>query len=1676
MTSTSRTLLISLVLLVAGTAASQPAEWLADVHLNVLTPEVALLEDAVVEVSNPPGLDFDLTLDWGDGVTDTVDRFGAAVQTFTHAYATRGVKLLEVYQYDSFADVRWHADSGVILVGSTAELSVFPTIADVGETVTAEVTSGEEGGRIDWGDGAFDLLAGGAEELQHTYQSAGVYVVQLRSASGAVQASATVSVTATPLTFDLPDSAVVGEDLVAVIEGLAGNAPQGAMITWGDGSLDALTGDGATPHTYLRPGVYAVRLETLPSQTLLAASDVSVTATGALDLPAEAVLFEATVISAVDLAPGLAYEVAFGDGASEVAFADLGGELSISHEYLAPQLRFDVTLQLVEGGQRTQLDFGRLDSALPAPLETLAIAGAARPADSTFDVSAVAEGLLPGVSYVITSPQLGQLPVVKSSQTSGAADFETQVEGEVELTLEALLSVAGGGWVSVPRTVATYTTAWPRGSEALTIQADLWPVLNTDVVTVVAAGLVSGYGYDLVINDRTDAPYRLSPAEVAALEEPGTWRVEVPIEVFGPDVTFDLYARLPALGQPLGAAELRASLALNATVPGGSLALPDPVVPYLVPSPVFVRDLTPGLPYRVEFPNDRIERFTAPESGELDFEYAFGDASGDVELYADRPGADLQPVATIAPGGITFVGRLGYTYDVATYLETGEVTILVRGVAPGFEYTVRFGEVLAGTGTADENGRLDLSVIEPTQEVQLYMHVFDQETFVTQSRIDDLPPRELSFHGFDGWKVRVTNLEVGESEPVEGEEMPRPPVSRDDLTGTGILENFVAGGRLQESVPVTFEHVGAFYGGTVRVGNARLVEPLELALPQAVRGTAVTLTELTLGPASERPVIRGTATLPNGSSGSFDSVLQPRGAPGEGFIAMLSGIAPTPIGTTGWSFAPGPRFGAAVLDLSTQTDYNFVGESGESALVEAYSAYQEVGRTPPLDAVGGWVGLLYPNAELRMPAGGDSYTAFETHIAWTSGGTTANASVPLGQDGKLHIGGWDFTDVTGLELVVVDDQIVSFTPPSGTVRLAWFGKDVPVSFSPNATAVGGWAVRTLAPVATDYGSTAVVGGVGTFLRSTNNTIVLRFSNALWALDGDLASDPATIDTSAGDALIASLPQLGETTDELAQSYEDAVATSETVLNLYRLQLLLKDLTLYGDGSVDLNHTQWRTLAKVPALDMFGFPYLGAGAEIGVRREGGKYAIGLRGELKLGDVVQANAAPSWYVHSDGTEERWEFEGVGVKYGDYEDSPVQFSVVVGGVIDLQRLALSFTGAGSLTVGEKLSVEALALFGVMEQDGPLPDFFWFVSAGVDLANMNRPINVSVQGVDVLAFYAFRGGIASKLRIDVGGGDCRVDDGNVPELVLPSIATNALECYDPDLPVSFLGGTVIGSPVQGGAGSAAYGIIWHLDANLVVNLGKGGDLQIAGQGWIGKNLDDGYRQRGIEQPQLAGRVVINKDGIVGSMCAGPTTATSSVLDCSGLAEAKIAVGGLTLVEMKGAMGLSASWSTGEYFLALGTVGSPVHMYVIPSFSQGYFILGYIKSPGILASNVGLPAGGLWVGAQRGFAWDYSDSGRVWPCDWSVYANARFGFGGAFGLQVAPSFAFDAAITAYASAAAGGRVCGKGLDVSASLTATGRFRAPNPTEFRGDFSVKVNLPVIPDIDVTVRNIGVSIN
>ncbi len=1644
-----------------------------DATLQIVTPDVLLGETATVEVHIPAGMDFDLTLEWGDGATDNVDRFGAFVQSFDHTYAAAGAKTVQLTLFDFTVPETLLVDTGVIVVTPAGSLDVGQTVAQVGESVTASVTDGQAGGRLVWGDGTIDLLQGGDEQFEHAYASEGVFTIRLEAPDGGLVDTAVVSVTASELVFDLDPAAPLGEEVRLVVEGLAGNAPNGARLDWGDGSVEVLQQDGDLTHLYTRAGTFPVSLRRLPGEEMLAQSATTVIASGFLDVPGIITLFEPTRIAATDLAPGLLYRLDYGDGLFDLVNADPSGRVEVDHVFDLALNRYDVSLWLAEGGESAKLDERRVLTQLPVPTEELDAVSVALPDEARFEITLNASGLLPGVTYVAYSPQLGTALLAPDGSGGATGVLEAYEEGEYHFDLLAYLTVVGGGNLERQRASATVSPAWDRGNESLSLEHVYDQVLAGEVITVVASGLEPEYGYDIVVNGAADNPYRLRIGEVEDLPDPGTWRVEMPVDVFGPDVSLELIARYPAQFDALGTPEVRDSLTFSIVPATGVLSLDDPVVPYLVPTPVHVSDLLPGLPYRLEFAGDRVERFDGPDDGELVFEHRFG-GSFPVELYVDVPGLDDQPVTTLTPSGITFGGSLGYSYDLQTFMEDGEVTMHVRGAAPNHVHVVSFNDGRSFEAETDENGAADITVTDPLVEAFLYIRAFDAESFITQSRLQ-LPPQVINFYVTDGWQVRLTDLQPVAGSGLQDDGSYVPPYSPEDVTGQGELVNFVIGGRLQDPIPVSFEHL-RLLGTTVMEGTAHLVpDAVQADLPLAVNGLGLSLTGMVLGPFGERPTLAGVVTLPTGEQVEFDRVISPTGYPTEGFMVLIAERGSSAqVGTSPWRFRVGSL--GAVLDLSTASDYNLMRPNGETALTLAYRSYEEVGRANPAAAGGSWVGVLYPDAEIALEGagtgGGDA--VFKGDLAWTSAGASAFLGGDLGdENGNLDLGGWRFTKVTSLELLVVDDQVIRFTRPGGMVHLPFFGQDVPVAFVPWGER---WRVRTLAPVARDYGSTAVVGGVGTFLPAPGDTLTLRFPNALWALDGDLASDPSTLDTSAGDALLDSLPGVTDIEEDISEAYDDSVATAETALNLYQLQLLLKDLTLHGDGAVDLGGREWRTLAKVPALDMFGFPYLGAGAEIGVKREDGSYAIGLRGELKLADVLEANAAPSWYYHSGGQETRWAFEGVGVKFGDFEESPVTFSLVVGGVIDLQRFALAFTGGGSLTIPDVVSVDALGLFGLMDTGGALPDPFWFVSAGVDLANIGHPINVKVQGIDVLAFYAFRGGIASNLRIDVGGGDCRVDDGDVANLVLPSIATNALECYDPDLPVSFLAGTVIGSPVQNPSLEALYGKLWHLDANMVVNLGKGGDLQIAGQGWLGKNLDDGYRQRTSVPSQIAGRFVVNGSGITGSLCAGPQPYPVEGIDCSNLSPAEIRQAGLLLAEFKGAIEFKASWADSEYYFALGRQSAPLYGYVIPRETQGYLVAGFIRKGGILDSNVVRPAGGIWVGARSGFRWDYSDSGSVIVCDWSVWASAGFNFGGAMGIQMYPSFVFSAQLSAYGWASAGGSVCGDSLSLGVSIKAVGRVRAPNPTQFGGDFEVKISLPVVPDIDVTIENVGVSLN
>jgi hypothetical protein len=690
--------------------------------------------------------------------------------------------------------------------------------------------------------------------------------------------------------------------------------------------------------------------------------------------------------------------------------------------------------------------------------------------------------------------------------------------------------------------------------------------------------------------------------------------------------------------------------------------------------------------------------------------------------------------------------------------------------------------------------------------------------------------------------------------------------------------------------------------------------------------------------------------------------------------------------------------------------------------------------------------------------------------------------------------GWDVEILSPYTVMFKDSAIVAETPMQVLIdNVPFFEKPYVLELKADAEARPPVAVSGSVPIARDFGLSAVIADQPRLELHPQGGVALVFDRAAWTIDSDFAADSGSLDATLASSIREDVPPDTDLPQSVRQSYDDTLATLDTAENLLRLQLPLDGLTVTASGDVSLKGATWQTLARTPELDMYGFPYMSGGsAEIGIKRDGDSYALGLRGKLSLGGIVRANAAPSWYYVRDGREVRWEFEGVSVALGDPNgliDTPATFSLTVGGLVSLEEgdESLEFNGAGELTVGftsrsssaqsgqasasaaskQLVNIEVAGVFG-LNDSGAEPEPYWFVWAGTDLAEMGTPIPVKVKGVDVFAFYVFRGGIGHNLRLDQRTGNaanetCAVDDGFVGpgDDARPSVVKNARQCFDADNELALLAGTVIGY-YQQNIPSELYGFVWHLNANLTVN--SSGQVILGGRGWAMKNLGQGYRADAT--PNLMARLSGDENAILGSFCAGRVGRRIGELDCTALEPVLLQPAGFKLLEANVNAELKASWSSGEYYFALGRQANPAYLFVFPDFVRGYFVSGYITSPGVIEGAI--PAGGIWASMYRGMAWEWRFSQDALLCTFSAYANAYFEFGGAIGVQLYPSTQFSGTLGASAGAS-GGASCGKaGFSIGASMIAIGTVTAPDPFQFSGSITVTADLPIIGDILVTV--------
>ncbi len=1616
------------------------------------------------------------TLDWGDGTIVTLQHY-VYKQTNTHAYASAGTYTVKVMDAAKSPPLQ---ASQAVTVYAAPTVSASPSLVSPGGTVTATLSGVHGTLTIDWGDG--NTTSGASNgSYTHRYTAVGGYLIRLEVGGAAIpNAAASVVVSNTSLSMQLsPNPAQVGAPVTATVQGLPGNG----SIDWGDGTTAAITGSGSYQHAYQRPGNFVAALTVSGSSTPSAQQLVTVQSSGNLTLtPAQPTLADTVTADASGLVPGYDYRLEWGDGTASTAAADSQGTLSETHVYKSPLVAITVKLLLAQQGTPTLIAVAPLTVSLPPPTESLtATQTGVDPARGAMKIRVDLSGLLPGVTYSLAFGGGSTVQTLVATADTATVTAEVFTAGTFKLELSAR-----EGPTYQPRASTTYTAAWPQGHETLTRtdasgNAASGPAIADDLLYFRAAGLVPGAQYQLVFGTDTTNAIALTPKNGVA-----TASRFAPLAP-GP-LTISLMARYP--GTP-GTAS-RASVHLTVYAPTGAIAFPQKDTVFGQPATIDLSKLVPGGSYKLAFGDHTSTTFTGPTTATLTLHHRYTFKYGPATLYLIHNGA-TQQVATQELPGTTFANTI--TPSFPNFFKDGhptyDVTLTVGGLATGsgFSYSLDFGDNTSAPLTVGSDGT---STVDHVFAQGFGLHSYELKLMLTIG--GGKPIRTFAFN-LNGTMTPPTVLVFQNHFVLHVTKLTAPfkyPNGLADVSGEATLPSWVVGGREQGPLPFTFKHLDALYSyanDVVNGGHASLALPsLAIKMPLRLEGLKVTVTNFTLGKSDSfaDPGLTGHGTLPSGEAFTFNRALNFGYGPKDGLIlSLVTNTDGVPIGTTGWAFGgleEHQLMGA--IDMSTTGIYNLYSGINSKLLAaqEAYSGWASVNRTPSI-APGSvaWMGIVYFYTRLHLRSGsvnhvGSSYSMTApapAEVAWTSAGYQTVYTSPWGSanKGPFTWGGWPFTIVQKTHIDFVDSTIVHTQPAVATVHVPMFDENVPVTITPlyhnDRFGRPAYRIATAGPVAHDFGHSGVLAGQGTFQfvpGTLDGKLELTFPNAVWALSSKWASDPTKLNTTAADNVMGSLPSDGGLLDQAKTDYSNAKNTANTIINLYKLELLLNDLTFTSDGNASLGGTTWQTLLDVPALEIGKFPYLGAGAEIGVKHTGDKYGIGLKGNLSIDGMVKADVAPSWYYVSSGHDRGWDFEGVTLGYDGGDASPVSFAVTVGGAVDFQTDDVRFSGGGSLTVEKKFNIGVAGTFG---QQSGTP--YWFVYASTDLAKAGTPIVVRVDGAPVLAFYQFEGGVGSHLTLTTlgqGNQACRADNGYLPDGKLPSVLVHAGECVDPTDPFNFLAGTVIGY-IDQSKDSATYGLLWHLKGELILNASK--NLTIAGQGWTMKTLAEGVDAGA--PPNLAGNFTINADAITATLCAGPTATGIQGFSCSGLQPLEIDAAGLKMVGVSGLAELVASWKDNQYYLAIGTYSSPIRIYVIPSYKSGYLVAGKVPRPGVVSPNIPVGSKGIFVNGQYGFAWHYSKSGSAGVCHYHVWADASFGFGGGLNVYVKPdnNSQILGSIDAWGNASAGGSCGDLHLSVGASIYAYGQLEAPNPFQFSGTMEVSAHVSHLPSIHVSTH-------
>jgi hypothetical protein len=419
------------------------------------------------------------------------------------------------------------------------------------------------------------------------------------------------------------------------------------------------------------------------------------------------------------------------------------------------------------------------------------------------------------------------------------------------------------------------------------------------------------------------------------------------------------------------------------------------------------------------------------------------------------------------------------------------------------------------------------------------------------------------------------------------------------------------------------------------------------------------------------------------------------------------------------------------------------------------------------------MGLIFLDADLVSP--GLGITSASTDVAWVTGGFQALLATRMSDEPQPAVEvvqGWEVTLLNAI--LGIKNSILVDAGALADVFLPLFDETLRVSV---VQANGGSpSIMALGSVTHVYGHSAVIGEGAAFFWS-NGQLKLGFNDAYWALNPDLSAPaPPTPPGEVGKTIV---------------SNEGATPAAEFIETNYARKFHIKQLTLEHDGGASLNGLTKRSLGTVPQLDFLEFPFLDGGAYILLEQSGSSYTLGLQGNLELASNLGGVSATSRYTVQNGVGQSWTFEGS----LDADVNVVELDLDVAGEVDLATNDLAFSATGEMTIEQLF---ALGVAGAFGRDAGTR--YWYLYAAVDLQG------APMIETGTVAFYAFKGGVAHHLDLEVNG-TCNI-------LTPLAYASNADQCVNPGNNWSFLAGTVV-------APSEAYGgpRTVHVDGQLVIS-----------------------------------------------------------------------------------------------------------------------------------------------------------------------------------------------------------------------------------------------------------------